>query len=135
MAYATPADVEARLGRELDEAETLVVQTRLDDAELILKSRIPDLDQKIVEGVISEDAVVMVESEMVLRLVRNPEGYTSETDGNYSYQISAEVASGKLSVLPYEWGLLGIRGGVYTIRPYVQVPTHAWPPELWRDIR
>jgi hypothetical protein len=134
MAYATPADVEARLGRSLDTSETLVVQTRLNDAELLLKSRIPDLDQKILDGTISQDAVVMIESEMVLRLVRNPEGYTSETDGSYSYQISAEVASGKLSVLPYEWALLGIRGGLYTIAPYMQMPTATWPPEIWKDV-
>ena len=92
MAYATPVDVEARLGRPLDESETQVVSARLNDAELIIRSRIPDLDEKVLDGTVTEAAIVMVEAEMVLRLVRNPEGYTAETDGNYSYQISADVA-------------------------------------------
>jgi hypothetical protein len=134
MAYATPEDVEARLGRPLDEWETQVVSTRLNDAELILRSRIPDLDERVADGRILEAAVVMVEAEMVMRLVRNPEGYTAETDGNYSYQINQSVASGLLSVLPSEWNLLGLRGGIYTIAPYVQVPTRTWPPEIWRDV-
>src|SRR5690606_41423625 len=73
MAYATPEDVEARLGRPLEEWERTVVAQRLEDAELILRSRIPDLDERIADGRVSEDAVVMVESEMVMRLVRNPE--------------------------------------------------------------
>mgnify|MGYP001946981520 FL=1 len=129
--YATPEDVEARLGRPLEEWERTVVAQRLEDAELILRSRIPDLDERIADGRISEDAVVMVESEMVMRLVRNPEGYISETDGNYSYQLSQEVSSGRLFVLPHEWNLLGIRGGIYTITPYVKIPRHRIPPCEW----
>lgn len=129
MAYATVQDVEARLGRELDEAEAQVVSVRLEDAELILRTRVPDLDERIEDGRILEAAVVMIECEMVLRLVRNLEGYTAETDGNYSYQISASVASGRLSVLPSEWGLIGIRGGIYTIATHLDMPTrhhHNW---------
>lgn len=123
MAYATPQDVEVRLGRGLDETESASVSQRLEDAELLIRSRVPDLDTRVAEGRILATAVVLVESEMVLRLIRNPDGYTQETDGNYSYTISAEVSSGKLSVLGSEWSLLGIRGGVYSIAPYVSIPT------------
>lgn len=122
MAYATAADVEARLGRTLDTSEAQIVTARLADAELIIKSRIPDLSTKITDGTILQAAVVMVESDMVLRLVKNPDGYTQEADGGYSYQRLSEVASGKLEVLPREWNLLGVRGGVYTIAPYMQIP-------------
>lgn len=131
MAYASVTDVEARLGRSFDTTEAQLVSTRLADAELILKSRIPDLDQKVLDAAISQDAVVMVECDMVLRLVRNPDGYTAEADGTYSYQISADVASGKLTVLGHEWALLGIRGGVYTIAPYLAMPTLPDPWAGW----
>lgn len=134
MAYATPADVEARLGRDLDADETALVSTRLEDAELLIKMRIPDLDQRIIDGLISEAAVVMVESEMVLRLIRNPDGYQSETDGNYTYQLRSDVSSGLLEVLPSEWNLLGLRGGVFTIRPYVDIPTCGFPPSDWTPL-
>lgn len=130
MAYATPQDVEVRLGRTLEEAEAASVAQRLEDAELLIRTRITDLDSKVAAGTILADAVVLVECEMVLRLIRNPEGYTQESDGNYSYSINAEVSSGKLSILGNEWSLLGIRGGVYTIAPYLQMPTRQLPPEL-----
>lgn len=122
MAYATAADVEARLGRTLDSSESQIVNARLADAELIIKSRIPDLSTKITDGVITTEEVVMVEADMVLRLIRNPEGYSQETDGNYSYTLHSDIASGRLVVLPHEWALLGIRGGVYTIAPYMKMP-------------
>lgn len=131
MAYATPEDIENRLGRDLDASETTVVTTRLEDAEMLLKSRIPDLDQKITDGIIQEQAVVMVESDMILRLIRNPDGFKSETDGSYTYRINEDVASGRLQILPEEWNLLGIRAGVFTIKPYVQVPEYGTVDNYW----
>ena len=122
MPYAQPRDVEQRLGRALDEAETQIVHARLDDAELLLRSRIPDLDARITSGRLDKAVVVMVEADMVLRLVRNPEGYQQESDGNYSYMLRSDVASGRLTVLANEWTLLGVRSGVYVIRPRLDIP-------------
>ncbi len=44
---------------------------------------------------------------MVLRLVRNPEGYLSDTDGDYTYMLRQDLASGKLDLLPEDWETLG----------------------------
>src|SRR5688500_8840135 len=120
MSYATYQDVEARLGRTLDSSESQIVSTRLNDIELMIRHRIPDLDTKVSTGVIDPQVVVMVECDAILRLIRNPDGFTAETDGNYSYQISAEVASGKLDILGNEWAMLGIRNGAFTIRPSLE---------------
>lgn len=125
MAYATPEDVEVRFMRPLDEDEMRVVAARLEDAELLLRSRIPDLDEKVTAGVLDQALVVMVEAEMVLRLIRNPDGLVQETDGSYSYSTSQKVASGLLEVLPREWTLLGVRSGVYIIDPTPKMPWEA----------
>lgn len=125
MAYATPEDVEVRFMRPLDEDEKRVVAARLEDAELLLRSRIPDLDEKVTAGVLDQALVVMVEAEMVLRLIRNPDGLVQETDGSYSYSTSQKVASGLLEVLPREWVLLGVRSGVYIIDPTPKMPWEA----------
>ncbi len=125
MAYATAEDVSARWTQPLDDAEKAVVNTRLEDAELLIKARIPDLDDKVLSGEIQEGIVVMVEAEAVLRLIRNPEGYVTETDGGYSYQLSDKVASGELNIQPREWALLGVKGGVYTISVLPQMPWEA----------
>jgi hypothetical protein len=135
VAYATVADVEARLGRPLEAGETTIVETRLNDVELLIRSRIPDLDARVANGTLDVEVVIMVEAEAVLRLIRNPEGYTAETDGNYSYQISVKVASGRIDILSSEWALLGVRAGAYVIRPYIgPYPGRCYPPNPWEDI-
>lgn len=135
MAYATPQDVVDRLGRPLETDEVSVVQTRLNDVELLIRSRIPDLDARVADGTLDVEIVIMIEAEAVLRLIRNPEGYTAETDGNYSYQISVKVASGRIDILASEWALLGVRAGAYVIRPYIgPYPGHCYPPYPWEDI-
>lgn len=120
MAYATVSDIEQRLGRELTESEATIVNTRLEDAEELIFRRIPDLTQRVEDGKIRERLVVMVECEAVMRLIRNPEGYTQETDGNYSYSIDSRVASGRLAILPEEWALLGYSQGVIVLSPRIK---------------
>ncbi|GAA5152104.1 hypothetical protein GCM10023321_20260 [Pseudonocardia eucalypti] len=116
----------------MDESETRIVAAQLDDTELLITGRVPDLDAKITSGAVDAGVVVMVEADAVLRLIRNPNGYRTETDGNYSYEIDQRVASGRLMILDEEWALLGIRAAVFTIVPRMYVPgecfggTAAW---------
>ncbi|AOT24674.1 head-to-tail adaptor [Mycobacterium phage Stasia] len=118
MAIATAQDVENRWVRELSEEETTLVNTRLNDAERMLKRRVKNLDS------VDPEDVKQVEADMVLRLLRNPEGYTQETDGNYTYMLSQALASGKLEVLPEEWEALGIRrGNTFVLVPTFEMPT------------
>lgn len=107
MAYASTDDVTKRLGRDLNELEVPLVETRLEDVERMILRKIPDLEQRIVaESVFIED-VIQVESDAVIRLIRNPEGFTSETDGTYSYSMNLELAAGRLKILPEEWRAIG----------------------------
>ncbi|MFT9642294.1 Gp19/Gp15/Gp42 family protein [Mycobacteroides abscessus] len=117
MTYAEPSDVSGRLGRSLDASEATMVSTRLNDAELIIKSRIPDLDDQIDDDKIDVDLVKMIEANSVVRLVRNPNAYTGETDGNYTYQINWKTATGELEILDNEWALLGISQAMFVIAP------------------
>jgi hypothetical protein len=136
VAYATLEDVQARYHEDISDDETLelLINTRLGDAELILKNRIPDLDAQIIDGTILEAVVVMIEAEMILRLIKNPEGYSQESDGNYSYAIYQQVASGRLEVLDSEWDMLGISSNVGVLQPslepygtyYPADPSLAW---------
>src|SRR5690606_19629763 len=121
MAYATPEDVALRLGRELDDDEGNLVAERLDDVEEMIRLRIPDLDDKVVEGSLRERLLVFIECEAVLRLIRNPEGFTAETDGSYSYEISAQAASGRLEIRPEEWAMLGVKRGAALFVPKIRL--------------
>jgi len=126
VAYATPEDIEQRLGRELDVSEATIVAARLDDVEELIFQRIPDLTQKVIDGKLRERLIVMVECEAVMRMIRNPDGYTQETDGNYSYTIDARVASGRLTILPEEWAMLGVSRSILLISPTIKYPAGMW---------
>src|SRR5690554_5471170 len=120
MAYATVEDVESRFTREVSDEEGTLVQSRLEEVKAIIRTRIPDLDEKIASGTLSKQVIIIVESEAVLRVLRNPEGFSQKTDGNYSYSMSSTNAPGRILILPEEWVWLGLRRGIFTIRPYLK---------------
>ncbi|KAF0835684.1 Gp19/Gp15/Gp42 family protein [Nocardia caishijiensis] len=117
MAYATPSDVQTRLGRALTPDETTLVTTRLADAERMILRRVPDLADKIAAGTVDTADVVQIEADAVTRVVRNPEGIQSETDGNYTYMRGRESASGRLEITRDEWQTLGVRFGMAQMVP------------------
>lgn len=118
MAYATVEDVSVRWGRELSPEETALIEVRLEDVERMIRRRIPDLDARVEAGTVFVEDVVQVESDAVLRLARNPEGYVSETDGNYTYTLHKDLATGQLSITDDEWQILGSpRSGAFVITP------------------
>lgn len=117
MALATSTDVSVRWARELTPEEEALVNLRLEEVERMVRRRIPDLDQRITAGTVLEADVVQVEADAVLRLVRNPEGYLSETDGNYTYtlQRSDDGPAGRLALTPEEWRVLGVTTGALSV--------------------
>jgi hypothetical protein len=117
-------DVAARLGRPLADTERGQVQALLDDAETIIRARVPDLDDRVDAGRLAPAVVRLVLVAVVLRVVRNPGGYRSETAGDYSYTMDGRAASGALQVMPDEWRLLGVGDGAFTIAPHTR---RAWP--------
>ena len=120
MAIATVDDVQKRFERELTDDERELAETLLNDAEIKIRRRIRNLVKRAAADPDFREAVVMVESNAVLRVLRNPEGYRQETEGNYSYSLNAAVASGHLFVLGSEWELLGANRGAFTITPKVR---------------
>lgn len=139
MTYATLPDVETRLGRPLSESEQAQVTALLGDVEALIKSRIPDLDDQVTAGTIDETLVVMVEVAAVLRVIRNPSGFRQESDGDYAYTVDSRAAGGYLTLLDFEWLLLGVTAGAFTITPAIDtcppvpVSDGTWIPDgVWR---
>lgn len=119
MAHAQASDVATRLGRTLTTDEIAQTNVLLEDAEIMIKARIPDLETRITDGKLAEEIVILVEASAVARLVRNPDGYIGETDGNYSYQLNWRLNTGELTITDKEWALLGVSAGVFAfdVRP------------------
>jgi hypothetical protein len=122
MAYATSEDVSVRWARTPSDEEAALIQVRLEDVERMIRKRIPTLDTLVTSGDILEADLVQVEADSVLRLIRNPEGYVSESDGNYTYQFNQATAAGKLEILPEEWARLGVTasGVLFSLVPYLE---------------
>jgi hypothetical protein len=117
MAYAAASDVTVRWAREPSDQEIALINVRLEDVERMIRRRIPDLDDRVDVTVSTED-VVQIEADAVLRLVRNPEGYLSESDGNYTYMLQNDLATGRLEILPDEWETLGLaNSGLFILAP------------------
>lgn len=122
--YADVSDVTKRWARTPTTAEQTLIETRLEDAERMIerglrRRGLTTLADRITNDLTDEDDVIQVEADVVLRLVRNPDGYLSETDGNYMYQVSQDLATGKLKILPDDWEALGVidATGMFVIVP------------------
>lgn len=83
--YASPQDIAGRWpGYSADEHDARA-EKLIGDAEALMLDRIPALPARIANGVVSERTVTVVVSDMTTRVLRNPEGYRSEDDGDYRY--------------------------------------------------
>ncbi|ARQ94665.1 head-to-tail adaptor [Mycobacterium phage Journey13] len=109
MAYATAEDVVTLWAKEPEPEVMTLIERRLEQIERMIKRRIPDLDLRVAVSPTFHADLVDIEADAVLRLVRNPEGYLSETDGTYTYQLQADLSQGKLTILDEEWEILGVK--------------------------
>lgn len=83
------------------------------EAELILSERLGDLSDWIAANpTLSEERtqkIKTVVTRMVTRVIRNPEGYTSEADGDYSYSRGRSTGEpGDVYASTGDWRLLGV---------------------------
>ena len=115
----TVADLEARW-RPLTPVEASVAASLLADAWAIMLARVPDVEARL-SSTLSGDLVVAVESAMVLRVLRNPDGKRQETIDDYSWTRDNAVSAGLLYLSDEELALLGPSGAAsnaFSIRPY-----------------
>lgn len=95
------SDLESRW-RPLSTQETVNAQAYLDDAWSLLTTRRPTLEADITATTVSQGSVERVVCAMVLRVLRNPDGYITEAVDDWSGTRSPARASGELFVTPEE---------------------------------
>jgi len=102
-----------------------LIERRLNQVERMIRRRIPALDDLTQASATFLADLIDIESDVVLRLVRNPEGYLSETDGNYTYQLQTDLSGGRLVILDDEWTALGVfrLSRMSVIAPNIVLPT------------
>lgn len=119
MTYASVDDVAVRLGRELSPSESAQAAALLQDIEATILARVPDLLDRLLDGSLSAQVLIKIEANAVVRVLRNPGGYRSEAEGDYSYTVDTRAASGFLSLTAAEWSELSVLSGAFTITPYL----------------
>lgn len=122
MAHANVNDVAARLGRAVSDAgETDQIETWLEDVERLILRRIPDLADRITDGLVTVADIAMVEAQSVVRKVKNPDGKQNERVDDYSYGLVEDAARAELFITDDEWAILlgtvTAGSGAFTIRP------------------
>lgn len=84
--YVSAEDVAARYDGQLPDGDW--VATLVTDAEQVIRDEIPGLDARVADGRIAVDTLKRVVAGMVLDVVRNPHGYTSQTAGEFSVSFA-----------------------------------------------
>lgn len=111
MTVAVLPDEVAAGWRPLSDAETSVAQTQIGEALVMLSAKVPSLATK------DEDLVKLVVKRMVLRVLKNPDGWRVEPGGSIDDYTEgggtrdSTLSTGELYVSDYELGLLGVRVG------------------------
>lgn len=127
MAYATVADLEARLGRPLTEDERAQASALLDDAAAMLTTLVGVIDS---EDMVQAANLKTVSCAMVARAIlsgaNGAYGVTDSTAtmGPFSQRLAFSNPTGDLYVSKAERALLGIgRAVVGSLRPVIDQKT------------
>lgn len=97
----TVADLEARW-RPLSTQEAINAQAFLTDAWAHLTGRRPNLEADMTAGTVSNENVVKVVSAMVLRVLKNPDGWEDEAIDDWRGKRHQAISSGELYVTSTE---------------------------------
>ncbi|MCU1488287.1 MAG: hypothetical protein JWN67_5033 [Actinomycetia bacterium] len=121
--FATTADV-AGIWRPLTTEEQVVATNLLAYASVIIRARVPGIDDRIAAGTLDGALARMTAAEMVKRRLENPDGYRSEQIDDYSFTRDQEHSAGGLYLTDDEMGLLrGSRPRAFSVTPGRPEPT------------
>lgn len=114
---ATIEDVEARWGPISDQALRARAETWVGDAWRKVK-RIPAVESRLASGDLEAEDVVGVICAMVIRVLKNPQGYRQRSIDDASVTIDTALASGELYLSDSERADLTLQvplSGMYSI--------------------
>lgn len=101
------SEVTDRYEGTVEPGDTTWVESKIDAAVRELLNIIPSIPTRIASGELEREFVVDKVSDAVLRVVRGPEGFVSEGEGEYNYRLNQRVSSGDLWFPPEDLEQLG----------------------------
>lgn len=90
-------DVKNRYEGDITAFDTAYVTTQIADAvDHALSRWRAEITSRLASGDLTPNLYKRVISNAVLRVIRNPQGFSNENDGGYGYGLRATVASGDM---------------------------------------
>lgn len=85
------------------------IEGQIFEAETLLETRRGDLQTWVnIDPMKRNRIVIMVVNRMIQRVVKNPDGLFTESDGNYSYGRDKSLGSGEVYANERDWAMLGL---------------------------
>lgn len=94
---AVLGDVQEQYGT-MTTAQVQLTTALLRAASALVRSRYPSVDAQIAAGLINPDVAALAVTNMILRVLRNPDGLRSETIGPFSRTYDTGAAAGLLVI-------------------------------------
>lgn len=115
--YATVQDVEALWGQDIPADSALFTQVTalLNGAHAVVRARVHALDDRVAAGTVLADVVKYVMTELVVGVLRNPQGLKMEIAGIFQRQIDTTQASARMSLSESQLDMLGEQRSAFTI--------------------
>lgn len=101
--FAAVGDVRAQYG-DMTPAQESLAAWLVRAASAMIRTRLPLIDQQIAAGSVTQEMAALVVANMVLRVMRNPNGLRSETTGPFSRTYDTTTAAGLLVITDYDLG-------------------------------
>ena len=134
---ATITDLKARSFRPLSEQEEMVGAVLLEDAWTLITNQLTHVESRPVTDASFWSVVKQVQCAMVLRVIKNPDGFQTEQLDDWQGRRDAALSSGELYLSDSERVLLGAgdgqSDGAWTIRSRAPRRGPGWweHPDQW----
>lgn len=82
------------------------LDTKIEDAVALIEGTCPTVPARLLSGALLPNNYKRIVADIILRVVRNPGGFASESEGGVSYSMQPVVASGNLWLTQQDIDLL-----------------------------
>lgn len=131
MSLATAADVQVRLGRDLNTAESAQVTAYLEDAESAVLSKLPDAVTKAGTDATYAKNLKSVEISIALRAARLTDAVQAAYPNTEDWQTQPGYSRANVTVLDSEWRKLGLRWySSFNLGPSLTELPPGWYPDM-----
>jgi len=137
MTFANITDVGVRLGRPITDAHEIAqVNAWLGDVEGLILARIPNLLELVAAGFPLAANVIKIESDAVIRKIKNPDGKVSEGVDDYNYRLNENARKGEIFLTDDEWAQLMpvSTSGAFSTRPGFEPDRGSGYPLNWWEL-